>query len=77
MSAVAGAHLRGVCAKVLWVPRAGAPVGVITEPAPMRQILDHIGEPTSAPSIAIARVPLPAINGQQQTAREAIFETIT
>ncbi len=33
-------------------------VGFITEPATLRQILEHVGEPTSAPVIAPPRSPL-------------------
>ena len=32
-------------------------VGLITEPATVRQILEYLGEPTSAPAIAPARSP--------------------
>jgi len=32
-------------------------VGFITEPATVRQVLEHVGEPTSAPAIAPARSP--------------------
>ena len=49
---VAGAHLLGVCAQVEWVRREVRLVGFITEPATVRQILEHVGEPTSAPTIA-------------------------
>ena len=43
-------------------------VGFITEPATMRQILEHVGERTTAPLIAPARSPPLALNGQQLAA---------
>ena len=51
-------------------------VGFITEPATMRQILEHVGERTTAPLIAPARSPPLAMNGQQLTAPEVVFEAI-
>ena len=52
-------------------------VGFITEPATVRQILEHVGEPTSAPAIAPARSPpLEMKIGQELTAPEAVFEAI-
>ena len=47
-------------------------VGFITEPATVRQILEHVGEPTSAPAIALARSPSVEVNGQQLIAPEAV-----
>ena len=51
-------------------------VGFITEPATLRQILEHVGERTTAPAIAPARSPPLAMNGQQMTAPEGVFEAI-
>ena len=52
-------------------------VGFITEPATVRQILEHVGEPTSAPAIALARSPLLEMKtGQRLAAPEAVFEAI-
>ena len=52
-------------------------VGFITEPATVRQILEHVGEPTSAPAIAPARSPLLEMKlGQELAAPEAVFEAI-
>ena len=51
-------------------------VGFITEPATVRQILEHVGERTTAPAIAPARSPPLAMNGQQLTAPEGVFEAI-
>ena len=48
----------------------------VTEPAPVRQILEHIGERTAAPAIAPARSPPLAMNGQQLAASEGVFEAI-
>ena len=42
----------------------------------MRQILDHLGERTTAPAIAPARSPPLALNGQQLAAPEGVFEAI-
>ena len=43
----------------------------------MRQILEHVGEPTSAPAIALARSPpLEMKIGQELAAPEAVFEAI-
>ena len=51
--------------------------GFITEPATVRQILEHVGEPTSAPEIAPARSrPLEMEFAQQLAAPEAEFEAI-
>ena len=50
--------------------------GFITEPAPVRQILEHVGEGTTAPAIAPARSPPLAMNGQQLAAAEGVFEAI-
>ena len=51
-------------------------VGFNTEPAPVRQILEHVGERTTAPAIAPARSPPLALNGQQLAAPEWVFEAI-
>ena len=52
-------------------------VGFITEPATVRQILEHVGEPTSAPAIAPARSPpLEMKIAQELAALEAVFESI-
>ena len=70
---VAGAHLWGVCAQVQRVRL----VGFITEPATVRQILEHVGEPTNAPAIAPVRSPpLEMKNGQELAAVVAVFEAI-
>ncbi len=50
-------------------------IGFITEPATVRQILAHVGEPTTAPAIALARSPPVEANAQQLIAPEAV-ETI-
>ena len=43
----------------------------------MRQILEHVGEPTSAPAIAPARSPPREMKiGQELAAPEAVFEAI-
>ena len=47
-------------------------IGFITEPATVRQILAHVGGPTTAPSIALARSPPVEANGQQLIAPEAV-----
>ena len=51
-------------------------VGFITEPAPVRQILEHVGERPTAPVIAPARSPQLALNRQQLAAPEGVFEAI-
>ena len=52
-------------------------VGFIIEPATVRQILEHVGEPTIAPVIAPARSPpLEMKIGQELAAPEAVFEAI-
>ena len=51
-------------------------VGFITEPAPVRQILEHVRERTTAPAIAPARSPPLALNRQQLAAPEWVFEAI-
>ena len=51
-------------------------VGFIIEPATVRQIMEHVGERTTAPAIAPARSPPLALNGQQLTAPERVFEAI-
>ena len=52
-------------------------VGFITERATVRQVLQHVGERTTAPTIAAARLPPLALNGQQLAAPEWVFEAIT
>ena len=47
-------------------------IGFIIEPATVRQILAHVGEPTSAPAIAPARSPPVEVNAQQLIALEAV-----
>ena len=47
-----------------------------SEPATVRQIPEHAGERTTAPAIAPARSPPLALNGQQPTAPEGMFEAI-
>ena len=47
-------------------------IGFITEPATVREILAHAGEPTSAPAIAPARSPPVDANAQQLIAPEAV-----
>ena len=42
----------------------------------MRQILEHVGERTTAPVIAPARSPPLALNRQQLAAPEGVFEAI-
>ena len=51
-------------------------VGFNTEPATVRQILQHVGERTTAPLIAPARSPPLAMNGEQLAAPEWVFEAI-
>ena len=52
-------------------------VGFITEPATVLQILEHVGQPTSAPAIVPARSPrLEMKIGQRLAAPEAVFEAI-
>ena len=52
-------------------------VGFITEPATVRQILEHGTEPTSAPAIAPARSPpLEMEFAQRLAAPEVVFEAI-
>ena len=47
-------------------------VGFITEPAPVRQILEHVGERTTAPAIAPARSPPVEANAEQLICPEAV-----
>ena len=52
-------------------------VGFTTEPATVLQILEHVGEPTSAPAIFPARSPrLEMKIAQRLAAPEAVFEAI-
>ncbi len=67
------ARIYGVCA--LKCSGCGGQVrliGFITEPATVRQILAHVGEPTTAPAIAHARSPPVEANAQQLIAPEAV-----
>ena len=57
-----GAHVDKIC--VQWVR------------AMVRQILEHVGERTTAPAIAPARSPPLALNGQQLESLDAVFEAI-
>ena len=50
-------------------------IGFITEPATVRQILAHVGEPTTAPAIAPARSLPVGANAQQLIAAEAVEAT--
>ena len=45
-------------------------------PATVRQILEHVGERTTAPAIAPARSPPLAMNGQQLAAPEGVFVAV-
>ena len=47
-------------------------IGFITEPATVRQVLEYVGEPTTAPAIAPARSPPVEVNAQQLIAPEAV-----
>ncbi len=47
-------------------------IGFITEPATVRQILAHAGEPTTALALAPARSPPVEANGQQLISPEAV-----
>ena len=47
-------------------------VAFITEPATVRQVLEYVGEPTTAPAIAPARSPPVEVNAQQLIAPEAV-----
>ncbi len=47
-------------------------IGFITEPATVRQILAHVGEPTTALAIATARSPTVEAYAQQLIAPEAV-----
>ncbi len=47
-------------------------IGFITEPETVRQILAHVGEPTTAPAIAPARSPPVEVNAQQLIGPEAV-----
>ena len=70
------ARIYGVCA--LKCSGCGGRVrliGFITEPATVRQILAHVGEPTTALAIAAARSPTVEANAQQLIDPEAV-ETI-
>ena len=51
-------------------------VGFITQRVPVRQILEHVSERTTAPAIAQARSPPLALNGQQLAALEGVFEAL-
>ena len=45
-------------------------------PAPVRQIMEHVGERTTELAIAPARSPPVLVNGQQLAAPEGVFEAI-
>ncbi len=47
-------------------------VAFMTEPATVRQILDHVGEPPTAPVIGPARSPPVEVNAQQLITPEAV-----
>ena len=47
-------------------------IGFITEPATVRQVLEYVGEPTTAPQIAPASSPPVEVNAQQLIAPEAV-----
>ncbi len=47
-------------------------IGFITEPATVRQILAHVGEPTTAPALAPARSPPVEADAQQLIAPETV-----
>ena len=67
------ARIYGVFAlKCSWCGGRVRLIGFITEPATVRQILAHVGEPTSAPAIAPARSPPVEANAQQLIAPEAV-----
>ena len=52
-------------------------IGFITEPATVQQILERVGEPTSASAIALARSPpLEMKIGQRLGAPQAVFGSI-
>lgn len=51
-------------------------VGFTTESAVVRQMLEQVGEQTTAPAIATARSPLLAADGLQLAALEAVFEEV-
>ena len=51
-------------------------VGFITQPAPVWQILEHVGERPTALVIALARSPPLVTNRQQLAAPEGVFEAI-
>ncbi len=72
MGAVAGSQLRGVCAQVHRVRRAGAPDWLYHRAGDGATILAHVGEPTTAPAIASARSPPVEANAQQLPAPEAV-----
>ena len=77
MSAQLLARIYGVFA--LQCSRCGGRVhlvGFITEPETVRQILEHVGERTTAPAIAPERSPPLAMNGQQLAAPDRVFEAI-
>ena len=51
-------------------------LGLIKDPAPVRQILEHTGARTTAPAIAPAGSQPLALNGQQLATPEVVFEAI-
>ena len=51
-------------------------VGFITEPALVRQILEHVNERKTAPAIAPVHSPPLAMNRRRLAALEGVFEAI-
>ena len=71
------ARIYGVFAlQCSWCGGRARLVGFITEPAKVGQILEHVGERTTAPLIAPARLPPLVLNGQHLAAPEWVFEAI-
>ena len=50
-------HAIGVCASFFWCGGDIRLIAFITDPAPIRKILHHIGEPVEPPPISPARGP--------------------
>ncbi len=77
MGTVAGAHVRVVCAQVQRVRRAGASGWVHHRAGDGAADTSHVGEATSAPSIAPARAPPLEMEFAQRLATlDAVFEAI-
>ena len=67
------ARIYGVFAlKCSWCGGRVRLIGFITEPATVRQILAHVGEPTTAPALVPARSPLVKAYAQQLIGPEAV-----